>query len=240
MKKTQSESKAKQRGFYIALAVCLIAIGVAVYIGVNNMMNRLNEDETLDLSGAGNTTSQSDWGYPSTEDVNKTESNVPVESQEQTVSQAQPTESKDEQATNVQQPPSLSFMLPVEGEVINPYSNGELVKSKTLKEWRTHDGVDLKAAADTPVKAVCNGIVEDVADDGRWGMMVTISHDGGYVSYYCGLKPDTEVSKGQQVKAGDIVGYVGNTAEIEIAEDSHLHFAMKKDGEWTDPMKVIQ
>lgn len=235
MKKSHFESKGKQRGFYIALAVCLIAIGAAVYIGVGNMMRGLNDDETLDLSSP---VSQEDWSEPETEDVTKTESNLPVESQEEASSKPQNTESAP--PVQINRAPAVSFMFPLEGEVINPYSNGELVKSKTLKEWRTHDGVDLKAPADTPVKAACGGVVEDVAEDGRWGMMVTISHEGGYQTYYCGLKTDTEVSKGQEIKAGDIVGYVGNTAEIEISEESHLHFAMKKDGEWTDPMKLMK
>ena len=48
------------------------------------------------------------------------------------------------------------------------------------------------------------------------------------------------MKKGAEVKVGDIVGYVGNTAEIEIAEDSHLHFAMKKNDEWIDPMGLIK
>lgn len=101
-------------------------------------------------------------------------------------------------------------------------------------------GVDLKAEANSPVKAVCDGTVEAITEDPLWGITVTLSHDGGYQSIYCGLKPSVPVKKGAEVKVGDIVGYVGNTAEIEIAEDSHLHFAMKKNDEWIDPMGLIK
>ena len=44
----------------------------------------------------------------------------------------------------------------------NPYSQGELVKSKTLGEWRTHDGIDLAAADGTPVVSIADGLVEAV------------------------------------------------------------------------------
>ena len=65
-----------------------------------------------------------------------------------------------------------SFILPVEGAVTNPYSQGELVKSKTLGEWRTHDGIDLAAADGTPVVSIADGLVEAVREDARWGNTV--------------------------------------------------------------------
>lgn len=73
-----------------------------------------------------------------------------------------------------------------------------------------------------------------------WGVTVTVSHTNGYDSIYCGLKPSVPVKKGAKVKIGDIVGYVGNTAEIEIAEESHLHLAVKKNDSWIDPMSILQ
>ena len=88
--------------------------------------------------------------------------------------------------------------MPLEGETSNDYSNGELVKSKTLNEWRTHDGIDLKAAANTPVKAVADGTVESITEDAMWGVTVTVSHQNGYESIYCGLKPSGEKGRRSQ------------------------------------------
>ncbi len=232
MKKIQPRSKGKNKGFYIAMGVCLIALATAVYIGITTTMKRINEDKTMEL----NSTEQNDWVYPDTEDVGKEESDVPVESQ---VVSEQPAEESalEEQAAAAQVP---SFMKPLEGEVLNAFSNGELVKSKTLNEWRTHDGVDLKAAANTPVKAAADGTVEDISEDTLWGVCVTVTHTGGYTTYYRGLKPDVEVKKGQNIAVGEVIGAVGNTAEIEIGEESHLHFAMKLNDEWIDPMSVME
>ena len=67
-----------------------------------------------------------------------------------------------------------SFILPVEGAVTNPYSQGELVKSKTLGEWRTHDGIDLAAPEGTPVVSIADGLVEAVREDARWGNTIEV------------------------------------------------------------------
>ena len=73
-----------------------------------------------------------------------------------------------------------------------------------------------------------------------WGMCITVTHDGGYSSHYYGLSANTEVRKDQQVKVGDVLGYVGNTAQAELAEDSHLHFAVRKDDAWIDPLSLTE
>lgn len=64
---------------------------------------------------------------------------------------------------------ALQFSLPVAGEKLNPYSDGKLVKDATLGEWRTHDGLDLKAAKGTPVYAAAEGTVASVKEDGPVG-----------------------------------------------------------------------
>ena len=57
---------------------------------------------------------------------------------------------------------------------------------------------------------------------------------------YMGLNVNVSVKKDQQVEIRTVLGSVGEIAEIEIAEEPHLHFAMKKDGEWIDAMSKIQ
>lgn len=218
----------KSKGFYIALGLCLVAVGLTIYLGVNATVRDLNEDKTVDLPDT-STTGQVDDDLiePDVEDVTNTQSDVP---QESAAASEEPQEKTKAQ----------TFASPVSGDVLNPYSGGELVKSKTLKEWRTHDGIDIKAAANTPIKSVSDGIIEDIKEDPMWGVCVVISHSNNYQSFYYGLKPNVPVKKGAEVKLGDIIGYVGNTAEIEIAEESHIHFAMKLDGAWIDPNSVIK
>lgn len=231
--------------FYVALGICLLAVGVALYIGVTGTMQELERDKTMNLSQA---SSQAPTDNDDAENANEDQANVPVveptqdvprantENEKSTPSQPKENQAKEPDKGNTTQ----AFARPLEGEIINGFSDGELVKSKTLMEWRTHDGVDIKAAANTPVKSVSDGKIEDIIEDTMWGVCVVISHDNNYQSMYYGLKPNVPVKKGADIKLGDIVGYVGNTAEIEIAEESHLHFGMKKDDKWIDPMKLFK
>lgn len=156
----------------------------------------------------------------------------------------QDVEKESEESTSVAPPatqPSnnMGFSEPLDGEVINEYSNGDLVKSKTLGYWLTHDGVDIKAELGTAVMSAGEGIVSDVYDDTRFGTCIEIDHQNGVFSYYFGLANDIEVSNGDSVVTGQKIGSVGDTAEIESKEETHLHFAMKQNGEWIDPLKYI-
>lgn len=235
----------KRKGFYIALGLCLVAVGIAVYIGVSGTLDEINEDKTLQIESTASV-QEDDFGDDTdTQDVDNTQSDIPKEElaqsqQQNTSSKTESTVSSASQSGNAKPSKALSFALPLEGETMNAFSGGELVKSKTLNEWRTHDGIDLKAAAGTPVKAISDGTIESIEEDPMWGVCIIISHGDKYESLYCGLKPNVPVKKGAEVKIGDIIGYVGNTAEIEIGEESHLHFAMKQDGSWIDPMSVIK
>lgn len=130
-------------------------------------------------------------------------------------------------------------VMPVNGKVLNPFSGGELVKSDTLGVWKTHDGVDIAANTGTPVKAMNRGEVSQVREDPLWGYTVAIDHGNGVMSFYYNLSSAVAVSEGDEVEAGQTIGAVGDTAEIEAAEASHLHFALKRNGEWIDPIGYI-
>lgn len=130
-------------------------------------------------------------------------------------------------------------VMPVNGKVLNPFSGGELVKSDTLGVWKTHDGVDIAADAGTPVRAMNSGEVTQVKEDPLWGYTVCIDHGNGIMSFYYNLSSAVAVSEGDDVESGQTIGAVGDTAEIEAAEATHLHFALKKNGEWIDPVSYI-
>lgn len=134
---------------------------------------------------------------------------------------------------------NMGFDMPVEGELTNGFSNGELVKSETLGYWLTHDGVDIKAENGTPVLSAGEGVVNDIYDDTLWGTCVVIDHKNGVFSYYFGLNKDLDVSVGDETVTGQKIGTVGETAEIESKLGAHLHFAMKLNDEWIDPVMYV-
>lgn len=132
-----------------------------------------------------------------------------------------------------------AIVRPVNGKIICDYSDGELVKSKTLNVWKTHDGIDVACDVGTSVRSMSAGRVKSVTDDPLMGVTVVIDHGSGYEGYYSNLSRDLTVTEGEEVSAGSVIGSVGSTAEGEIAEESHLHFGLKKNGTWTDPSEML-
>lgn len=133
-----------------------------------------------------------------------------------------------------------SFVLPVgtSGAVTQPFSRGELVKSKTLGEWRTHDGIDFAAGEGDNVVSIADGLVESVTNDARWGNTIVVGY-GDYTAYYYGLGDQISVQAGDSVTAGQTLGQIGNSSLVEASEASHLHLGIKKDGSWVDPALLL-
>ena len=132
-----------------------------------------------------------------------------------------------------------AILMPINGEIIAAYSDGELVKSSG-GVWRTHDGIDIAAESGAEVRAMTSGTVTEVYEDPLWGCCVVVDHGNTLFGHYFGLSPDVAVTVGDKLNAGDTVGTVGNTADIESDEDSHLHFALKYQSQWIDPIQYIE
>lgn len=133
-----------------------------------------------------------------------------------------------------------TFIKPLEGEIIVEYANENLVYSKTLKEWVTHNGIDIKGEKASVVKAASDGKIKFIKNDPRYGITVVIEHENGYESIYSNLLTAEFVKEGETIKQGQTIGTVGNTAVFEIAEESHLHFEILKDGKYLNPSEYIK
>lgn len=128
---------------------------------------------------------------------------------------------------------------PLKGEVLMAFSMDQLVYSPTLADWRTHDGVDISAVPGTTVLAAAAGTVSSVEDDPLMGTTVTIEHEGGCVTTYANLQAKPTVLPGDLVTAGQIIGAVGTTASAESAQSPHLHFSVRENGEAVDPIAFL-
>lgn len=223
----------KGKGFIFALILSVAAVGAATYYAYDSVTSGFGgdvEDDSLFM------------------EVDKNEAEIPKVTPAATSAapaaapaetETTPAESETQAANNFFTARSPRTM-PAEGEVIQDYSNGELVRSETLNLWQTHDGADIAAAAGTDVKAAGEGTVMNIWEDALWGVCLSIDHGDGYVSSYCGLDINVPVAIGQAVACGDIIGKVGNTAECEIALPSHIHFEVKKDGSYCDPVAFVE
>ena len=134
----------------------------------------------------------------------------------------------------------LEFASPVSGDIIKDYAEDTLVYSKTLDEWGTHLGIDIRANKTTIVKAAEAGIVEKINTDPRYGNSITINHGNGFKTIYSSLLSSDFVKVGDKVEKGDTIGTVGDSANFEIADDSHLHLEMYKDGKQVNPTLYLK
>ena len=131
-----------------------------------------------------------------------------------------------------------TFSLPLEAGIAKAYSNGEMVQSKTMGDWRVHNGVDFKGTVGDAVKAINNGVVKAVYDDVLWGTVVEIDHGQGMIAKYCGLGKGSTPEVGEKVKINDRVGNLG-TIPIESADDVHLHLEILQDGKAVEPLAAM-
>jgi len=101
---------------------------------------------------------------------------------------------------------------------------------------RMHNGVDLAAAAGTPIYASRSGVVTTAAyqPEGA-GYYVQLDHGDGYRSIYMHMTSYI-VSYGEFISAGQVIGYVGNTG---LSKGNHLHFGISFQGTYVNPMEYI-
>lgn len=213
------------KGFYIALAFCLLAVGASAYTAIR--MGAEPEVETPYVAD-GQQEPDVQWGD---QQANVPATEVP-DTRENTT---QPPTTEAESQT---QAPAASFNLPLGDDISMDYSNGEMVYSKTMNDWRVHTGIDFEGPADAAVKAIGAGTVTGVKTDEMYGVTVEIDHGDGIVARYSGLAQDPDVSEGATVSAGDVIGKVG-TVPCESAEESHIHLEIRVDGSLTDPLEVL-
>ena len=102
-------------------------------------------------------------------------------------------------------------------------------------DYRFHYGVDLAAPSGTPIVATRSGVVSEATYQWAAGYYVTIDHQDGFSSKYMHMTHYI-VSPGQQVSAGQIIGYVGSTG---TSTGAHLHFSVLYNGAHVNPANYI-
>lgn len=218
----------KGKGMLVGFLVFLMAVGIGSFAVYKSTMSKLTNGNVL-------TKIEGSQVANSVSDVKKTTASPSEE--KTTVKVDLPnddSESKKEIDTETQ-----PFVMPVKGDIINPFSNGELVKSETLGYWQTHDGVDIKAKVGTKVVAMTNGTVTKVIEDPLFGTVIIINHGNNIEGHYYNLKKSVDVAEGDTVNSGEKIGEVGKTADAESKLPAHLHFGIKQNGKWIDPISFI-
>jgi len=119
--------------------------------------------------------------------------------------------------------------LPAKGRVISAFGSRET--------GETNKGINIAVPEGTPVKAAEAGKVAYAGDDIRkYGKLVIIQHDNGYISVYAN-NGELGVKKGDVVKRGQVIAKSGATGDVSSPQ---LHFEVRKGEQPVDPTKLLE
>ena len=137
--------------------------------------------------------------------------------------------------------PEAMMALPVTGKMFKGHDATIQVYSNTMGDYRVHLGVDIATAPEAPVYAAADGKVEKIWDDSMMGTCVAVTHKDETVSIYKNLSKDLakDITVGAEVKQGQQLGNVGDTAVVEMADEPHLHFEVTVKGLSVDPLEFF-
>ncbi len=212
------------RGFYVALAVCLVAVcGLAVTTFIDVLVQDKPEGPTT-----------SETSPTPSQPVDQVETGVRDDRTTTTTQTETTTTTTQPSFVDTVEPADL-YVLPLTNEVLAEYSE-EPVYSITMQSWRIHTGTDFKGEIGQAVKAVADGTVKQVYNDVLWGDCLVIDHGYGVQSLYCGVA--TTLVEGNTVKVGEDIGTL-TSIPCESLLDPHLHLEMRVADKTVDPVKAI-
>ncbi len=239
------------KGFYVVLALCIIVVGATAYL--LSTSGTVPEDgdspqgyiDDLDNNAGYWGNEDEDGLEPSSEAAAGADQDNDVQTGTETDDTDYDAEGKissinTDEIDAAAAAGTLNFELPVTGEIILDYAVDSHIYSKTLKDWRTHNGIDIGASKGTPVKAAADGIVREIKNDPRFGITIIVEHNSRVKTVYANLGSSTMVSHNQKVVKGDIISNVGTTAVFETADPPHLHFEVLVDGKPADPKQFVK
>lgn len=239
--KFEKKKSPKTKGFYLALGVCLFAIGAAAVTTYDSFVNYGKKNESS-ISG------QNSEPVPSqsNKNVNKEIHGVTIDEGESfnEFSNLTGEESDENNDIAVNAPKSNEeetslIVYPCSKEIIKEFSGENPVFSKTMGDWRIHSGVDFKTEQGEKVKSITSGTVKDIYEDPLLGKTIVIEHNNGITAVYSGFGDTTFVNKDDKVDSGQEIGSV-NDVPSEMLDGYHLHFATKKDDKFINPIDVLE
>jgi len=237
------------KGFYIVLIACIAVIGASAWALF--LTNDSDEPSETVISIVTPSPTQTPVPTPKTtvEPVVKptpaivipTPTPTPVPSQTPTP-KASPTPavSTGHNDGGPQSIDEIVFMKPMLTEIIKDYSDTELQYSRTMGDWRIHQGIDYTAQVGAKVQSIADGTVTEVKNDDMYGTTVVIDHGFGLVSRYSNLAAEPTVKVGDRISAGSVIGAVGTTALAETGDPPHLHFEMLLNGKYVNPNDYLK
>ena len=220
---TEKTKSTKVNRAAVITAILLIA-ALAVIIAVTVSMNRSKDNVTPTLP-------QNTSGAPATTLPSATEEPKPEETKK-------PASTTGSAQVEDKLP---SFILPTSGVLSKSHDATLQVYSNTMKDYRVHLGVDIVTEENAPVYAAADGTVSKIWKDTLMGYSVAVKHTGDCYTIYKNLSETLPegIAEGASVRSGQLIGSVGESAMVEIAEEPHLHFEMTVADLMVDPLEYF-
>lgn len=229
------------KSYYSALTICLAMVGLACFSSYKETEKKVMDEIS---SAADNSASPAVTNAPFEKDAVdavkekkgvKKETLPPKAVTEPAVTDAKEVHSESAEKKEV----SRQFIIPLNGQIIQEYSGDELVKNQTTGAWQTHNGIDISGSQGDEVMAMADGTVTDILEDPLWGVVVVIDHGSGITARYCGLNKGLNITRDDKVSVREVIGALGDTADIESSMETHLHLEVTRNGDFADPLDII-
>ena len=246
MNNNTKKKKADRQSLYVTVVVILMMVTVIVAIATSLARNPgeiQDTEETTDIAMIPSddviNNDAEDTADVFLDNDNDEESEIPEDSkaEDADTDRGEETDKKDDVSK-----PSVKYVAPVSGEVLREASLEVPTFSVTMEDYRTHVGVDLYCEAGSDIASCAVGTVKEIWEDPMMGTCVSVEHPEGVVSVYKNLYEEIPagIEVGKNVECGQIIATAGESALVEIAEESHLHFEMLVNGEPVDPAEYIE
>ncbi len=128
--------------------------------------------------------------------------------------------------------PQGQLAWPTQGVLISGFGNRH---SPIFGTTMFHSGIDIANDTGTPVIAAASGQVIEASHMGGYGNSIMVYHGGGMATFYAHLS-SFAAAAGQQVKTGQIIGYIGTTG---WTTGPHLHFEVRVNGVAQNPLNFL-
>ncbi len=228
MKKSSGKDKRKwiqTRSFYgVVLSLLLMITGIvsAIYnvAKVKELLPNTDEEPATVYS------------VPETSENDEPQANVNIDN----VPDDRTTTTEKSTVNDLNRPYSGYYLLPLNSKVVKDFSDGDMVYSATMEDWRTHNGIDISGNIGDNVIAVQDGKVLEVTADELWGDTIVIQHGNGLKATYCGVK--STVKAESEIEQGQVIGTLVEIP-MEKSDGNHVHLETEVDGKSVDPIKAL-
>ena len=230
MKKDKLNKFLNGKGFYIALGICLIAIGFSAWSGYSAFkatdMNEPSQNYSSSFITPSSSSPKNDETLANTE-----REDIEYESDTEVAEEVEST-------PKTEAPAAKYFLYPVNGEIIKDYSDTELQFSLTYNDMRLHTAIDIAADLKTAVNASGDGTVIFAGKDDLLGYTVKIDHGNNITAVYAGLGEALKVKEGDSVTSGTNIGSIG-VVTSECVDAPHLHLEFYDNGLPVSPLSLL-